>query len=256
MDIIGAVMIDVGLICVLLGFISICKPLSLIGIKTRRRGWGLILIGVGAMAVGMNLPVGEARVRVIRTRLDEFAPVYQFHEWHTTTVAASPERVYTAMKAVEPDEILAFRTLTWMRRFGRPGRANILNPPVHQPLLQTALRTGFLQLADDPGQEFVFGFIASPTLVSKPTSENFKRLDGPFLAKVTMNFRIDRIDANHCRLTTETRIYGSDSDVQHLFAPYWRLIYPGSAFMRRTWLRAIRRRAENPDMNRSGGGTT
>lgn len=244
-------MVDAGLICVLLGFVSVCKPLTAIGINTRRRGWGLILFGVGAMAVGVNLPVRETRVRAIRTRLDEFAPVYQFHEWHTTTVEASPERVYAAAKAVEPDEILAFRTLTWMRRFGRPGRPSILNPPARQPLLQTALRTGFLQLADAPRQEFVFGFAASPIFVSKPTSENFKALHGPFLAKVTMNFRIDPIDANHCTLTTETRIYGSDRDVQRFFAPYWRVIYPGSAFMRRMWLRAIRKRAESPDANRS-----
>ncbi len=247
MDILGVLAIDAGLICVALGFISVCKPLNLIGIKTRRRGWFLILVGVGAIAVGVNLPVRETHVRVVRTRLDEFAPVYQFHEWHTTTVAASPERVYSAMKTVEPDEILAYRTLTWIRRFGQPGRANILNPPAHQPLLQTALQTGFLQLADDPGQELVFGFAVSPIFVSKPTSENFKRLGGPFSAKVTMNFRIDPIDANHCTLTTETRIYGSDSDALHLIAPYWRVIYPGSAFMRRMWLRAIRRRAENPD---------
>jgi hypothetical protein len=245
MDMLGVVAIDAGLVCVLVGFVSVCKPLRAIGIRSRRRGWALILFGVSAIAVGMNLPARETRVDAIRTRLDEFAPVYQFHEWHTTRVDAPPDRVYTAVKAVEPDEILAYRTLTWLRRFGRAGRANILNPPVHQPLLETALRTGFLQLADDPGQEIVFGFAASPVLVTKTTPENFKTRAGPFLAKVTMNFRIEPIDTNHCTLTTETRIYGSDRDMQRFFAPYWRVIYPGSSLMRRMWLRAIRKRAES-----------
>jgi len=238
------VAIDFGLVCVLLGFLSVCKPIRAIGITTRRRGWILILAGFIAMAIGMYLPVRETRVAKAQTRLDEFAPVYQFHEWHTTTVEATPNRVYAAMKAVEPDEIFGYRALTWIRRFGRSSKPNILNPTAHEPIMQTALQTGFMQLADDPGQEFVFGFGGSPMQVSKVTPENFRSRQGPFLAKVTMNFRIDPIDANHCTLTTETRVYGSDSDAQRIFAPYWRVIYPGSAFMRRMWLRAIRKRAE------------
>lgn len=244
MDLLAVVAIDAGLICVFLGFISLCKPLRLIGIKTRRRGSIVVLTGFVAIALGMNLPVRETRVPMATTRLDDLVPVYQFHEVHTTTVRASPARVYAAMKAVEPNEILTYRTLTWMRRFGRLRGANILNPPDHEPLLQTALHTGFIQLADDPEREFVFGFAASPILVSKVTAANFKVLDGPFMAKVAMNFRIDPVDADHCTVTTETRIYGTDRDVQRLFAPYWRIIYPGSSFIRRMWLRAIRKRAE------------
>lgn len=244
MDLLGVVAIDSGLVCIFLGLFSVCRPLRLIGIQTRRMGLGLILAGLTAILLGMNLPVRETRVAVARTRLDELAPVYQFHEWHTTTVNAPPERVYAAIKAVEPDEIFGYRTLTWIRRFGRSGKPNILNPTAHEPIVQTALHTGFLQFADDPGQEFVFGFAGSTMLASKVTPENFKSLHGPFLAKVTMNFRIDPIDANHCTLSTETRVYGSDRDMQRFFAPYWRVIYPGSAFMRRMWLRAIRKRAE------------
>jgi hypothetical protein len=48
------------------------------------------------------------------------------------------------------------------------------------------------------------------------------------------------------RLTTETRVLATDSRTRRLFAAYWRLILPGSALMRRTWLAAIRRRAEGP----------
>ena len=246
MDLLGVMAIDTGLVCIFLGLASVCKPLSLIGIKTRRRGLGIVLLGFCAILAGMNLPVRETRVPAARTRLDELVPVYQFQERHTTTVHASPERVYAAIKAVEPDEILGYRTLTWIRRFGRSGKASILNPTAHEPIVNTALRTGFLQLSDEPGKEFVFGFGGSTVLVSKVTAQNFRTIDGPFLAKVVMNFRIEPIDANRCTLTTETRVYGSDRDMQRFFAPYWRVIYPGSAFMRRMWLRAIRIRAENP----------
>lgn len=254
MDLLGVAAVDVGLVSIFVGIICVCKPLRWIGIATRRRALFVVLAGFGAIALGMNLPIRETRVPVATTKLDELVPVYQFHEVHTTVVEASPARVYAAMKAVEPNEILTYRTLTWVRRFGRQGKPNILNPPDHEPLLQTALQSGFIQLADEPQREIVFGFAASPILVSKPTAENFKALDGPFMAKVAMNFRIVPLDANHCAVTTETRIYGSDRDVQRFFAPYWRVIYPGSSFIRRMWLRAIRKRAEAPPVVASTAG--
>ena len=246
MELLGVALIDAGLACVFVGFVCVCKPIQRIGIKTRRAALVVALLGFLAMLAGMNLPVRETRVAEARTRLDQLVPVYQFHERHTTTVNASAERTYAAVKAVEPDEILAYRTLTWIRRFGRQGKPSILNPTARKPILETALQTGFQQLAEDPQRELVFGFGGSPIMVSKITPRNFAAVDGPFVMKVAMNFRIDPIDANHCTLTTETRVYGSDADAQHLFAPYWRVIYPGSSLMRSMWLRAIRKRAESP----------
>jgi hypothetical protein len=45
-------------------------------------------------------------------------------------------------------------------------------------------------------------------------------------------------------LTTETRIQATDDHARRSFRRYWLLIHPGSAAIRRAWLRAIRRRAE------------
>jgi hypothetical protein len=94
------------------------------------------------------------------TRLDEFAPVWQFHEVHTLGISAPPERVFAAIRQVRADEIALFRTLTWIRRGGRPAPPGILNAGSTQPR-----------------------------------------------------------------------------------AAYWRVIYPGSALIRRMWLRAIARRS-------------
>ena len=45
-------------------------------------------------------------------------------------------------------------------------------------------------------------------------------------------------------LTTETRIKATDDPARRTFGRYWRVVIPGSAAIRRAWLRAIRRRAE------------
>ena len=47
------------------------------------------------------------------------------------------------------------------------------------------------------------------------------------------------------RLTTETRVLASDPGVLRRFTAYWTLIHPGSDLLRRSWLAAIRRRAES-----------
>jgi hypothetical protein len=44
---------------------------------------------------------------------------------------------------------------------------------------------------------------------------------------------------------SETRVHTTDAAAERRFAAYWRLIYPGSAFIRRMWLEAIRQRAES-----------
>ena len=44
--------------------------------------------------------------------------------------------------------------------------------------------------------------------------------------------------------STETRVFATDDSARRRFAAFWRVIYPGSALIRRMWLRAIQRRAE------------
>ena len=194
----------------------------------------------------------ETRVATARTQLDQFAPVYQFSEFHSMGIAAPREQVYRALKSVTADEIALFRTLPWLRRFGRPGPESILNPPQHVPVLDVAARTSFLVLAEEPNREIVLGtLVAAPRgwrPTDKPTPDGFKALfvtaNPPGFAAATMNFRIEDAGPMACTLTTETRVYATDASTRRRFARYWRVIYPGSALIRRMWLRAIARRAE------------
>ncbi len=236
-----------GLIATLVGSASLVRPLAFLGIRTRLRAALLLGTGLFVAALGMLLPAKETRVELIRTRLDEFAPVYQFNEVHRIHVRAPRERVYQAIKAVTADEILFFRTLTWIRRLGRPDPESVLSAPERLPLLDVATRTTFLMLAEDPSREIVVGtvVVAPAEARAKPTTpEQFKALDAPGFAKATMNFRIEDVGSNTCVVTTETRVYATDASAQRRFTAYWRVIYPGSALIRRMWLRAIELRAE------------
>lgn len=237
-----------GLIAALVGAASLIKPLAFLEIRSRPRGVLVLAIGLSVAAVGLFLPARDTQVKAIQSHLDEFAPLYQFNEFHRIHVRAPRNRVYRAIKEVTADEILLFRTLTWFRRLGRPGPESILNAPEGLPLLEVATRTSFLLLAEEPEREVVVGTLvlapAGVRIRAHPTPEDFKALNSPGFAKATMNFWLEDAPTDTCIVTTETRVYAMGASTRRRFAAYWRVIYPGSALIRRMWLRAIKLRAE------------
>jgi hypothetical protein len=244
MTLLGGFLLYLGLAAAAAGAISILKPSRFLRIRTRKRG--LLIVGAGFLSftIGVYLPVRETRVETASTRLDEFAPVFQFSEFHEIAINAPKDRVYAALQAVTPEEIRFYDTLTWLRRFGRPSPAGILNPPSRRPILEMFTNGAFFVLAEEPGREVVFGHAGDGRKKLAATPDDFKRLHPPRVLKIAMNFRIQETDAAHCLLTTETRVYAAGPQVLHGFAAYWRMIQPGSALIRRMWLRAIKLRAE------------
>jgi hypothetical protein len=241
-------LVYLGLIVSFLGIVSLIKPPAFLRIRNRKQAALLVGLGVLSAIAGWALPAKEVRIVEPRTQLDQFAPVYQFNEVHSIQVAASREQVYRAIKDVTADEIRLFRTLTWLRRFGRDSAKSILNPPEHTPILEVAMRTGFLLLAEEPNQEIVVGTaVATPPGFrpkGRPTPERFKAVQQPGFVLATMNFLVEDAGPSVFTVTTETRVYATDAATRRRFAVYWRVIYPGSALIRRMWLQAIKRRAE------------
>jgi hypothetical protein len=247
--VLGVVVVYLGLIAAFFGAVFLIKPPSLLGIRTRGQAAAVLASGFVMVVAGCALPAKEVRVNRPRTLLDQFSPVYQFSEFHSIRVGASKEKVYQAIKSVRADEISLFRTLTWIRRGGRPGPESILHAPEHQPILDVATRTSFLLLAEEPNHEIVVGTAVGvprgwrPS--RKPTPEDFKAVHQPGFALAAMNFLVEDGGPGVSIVTTETRIYATDAWARRRFAAYWRVIYPGSALIRRMWLRAIARRGES-----------
>jgi len=81
----------------------------------------------------------------------------------------------------------------------------------------------------------------------------FAALEGS-LARAVMNFHVEAARGGVSQLVTETRVATTDRAAERAFARYWRVIYPGSALIRRMWLRAIKTRAEAGVPNPVGPG--
>jgi hypothetical protein len=124
-----------------------------------------------------------------------------------------------------------------------------LNAPQNEPVLEVALHSGFLLLADEPDREIVIGALVRAPVGwrphKKPTPDDFKSLNAPGFALASMNFRIEEAEPDRCVVITDTRVFATDPSSRRKFGEYWRMIYPGSALIRRMWLQAIKERAEN-----------
>ncbi len=208
----------------------------------------LLAAGLAVSALALLLPVGESRIEPAATRLDEFSPLFEFRERHSVRIEAPKLLVWDAVKHVTAGEISFYRALTWVRRLGQAGPEGILNAPEDVPILEVATRTSFLLLAEEPRREIVIGTVvlapAGTTFRGERTPERFKALEAPGFAKATMNFLVEEVSENACLLSTETRVHATDPSARRRFAAYWRVIYPGSAVIRRMWLHAIAWRAE------------
>jgi hypothetical protein len=233
----AVLLVYAGGLAALVGLVCVAKPLRLVRVRRRRTGALILAIGIACSLVGFALPAPLLRIAEPHSRLDAVMPAYHFHEVHTVRVHAPPARILAAVHDVTAGEIRFFRTLTWIRspRLGAKRPESILNAPENQPILDVALRSGFTDMGGEDGREVLFGSV----LRLAPSRTGAGRY-----ARTAMNFRVEEDADGWSRLSTETRVLGTDDSARRRFAVYWRLIYPGSALIRRMWLQAVKRRAE------------
>ena len=179
--------------------------------------------------------------------LDRALPEWAFRHAHALAVAAPAERTWPALAAVRPREVRLLAPLMLVRRLGLP-RTGPRDDG--RPLLDLMCEGGFARLGGDPGREVVLGTIGRfwtwrPDPRPCPSDPGaFADFDEAGYAKAVMGFRVTPDGLGRCRVETETRIHPTDAAAHRKFALYWRVIGGGSALLRRSWLQAIRRRAE------------
>jgi hypothetical protein len=194
--------------------------------------------------------------RSAATVLDRLVPTFQAAERHSATIAASANQVWAALTQVTVGELRLFRLLMGLRvllgrLLGRP-RARF---DVEESLLGWAVRFGFTILGKEVRRELVVGAIGQPWRLvggrgmAVAGGDDFAAFDQAGYAKMAANFQlVPDAGGRAVQLTTETRVACTDAASARRFARYWWLIRPASGAIRRSWLAAIKRRAErHPD---------
>jgi hypothetical protein len=139
--------------------------------------------------------------------------------------------------------LFALRSLpAWLLR--RPVRT--AHPD--QRVVDTILKGGFTLLDEGP-LEMVVGIIGrfwqiSASLVPLTGPADFAAFHQDGYAKGIMNFTVEPLADGRSRLRTETRVQPLGRSAERKFRLYWLFVRPGSGLIRRIWLAAIKRRAE------------
>ena len=181
------------------------------------------------------------------TLLENVMPAYDVHEVHSVWVPSEPDAAYQAVLTVSASEVRLLGPLMRLRTLGR----SRLVSDSRAPLVDEMRKAGFVDLGARSGREIVLGAIGrfwSP-LGNRPIAvSDFNGFDEPGYAKAAMNFTVEA-EGDGSRVTTETRIVGTDAAAARKFRVYWLLIRLGSGAIRRSWLKAIRRRLQRTPLD-------
>lgn len=182
--------------------------------------------------------------------LDNYISQYEFRTFHSISVNAEPAQVYTAVKELLP------RELSWVVRFLLDVRdlpAKLLRRASNEkieaePFLSQMLKEG-ATLLEDSQDAVVFGMIGEFWKLTGgdelrfSSKQEFAEFDKTNYTTAIADLRICRGDKKTV-LSTETRVSVPVEKNRKKFAFYWRIIYWPGDWIRRLWLRAIKRKAE------------
>ena len=181
--------------------------------------------------------------------LDEALPQWDFNEVHSTWLPAPPAQAYDAVRHVTVGEIRLLVPLMAIRLLPALLLRRTLPSARSGRVLDAMVASGFTLLGEREPDEVAVAAVgrfwmptAGDSIRATDGLDAFVAFDEPGFAKAASDFRIIAEGAGS-RVTTETRIVGTDAAATKDFRRYWRLISGGSGLIRVSWLNAVRRRA-------------
>lgn len=197
--------------------------------------------------------------------LDELMPQFDVSERHATTVRASLSATYTAIREADLAGGKLARVLLALRALPAALLAVLRSPKAaldewrerraHRGVrLADFERAGFRVVAERGPEELVIGILGrfwTPRggLCAEVSADTFRSAPPAGQALAGWNFIVHVRPDGRCELRTETRVWCA-RDARLKFRLYWLLVRPGSGLIRRSMLRAIRRRAEQAELGR------
>lgn len=180
-----------------------------------------------------------------RSRIDEFLPNYDFCAAYEIRIDAPTSVVYECLLRSDFSELWLVRVLMTLRSGKRLPRNR-----VPSDLRRRLQGTGFVMLAEAPGDELVIGVAGQ---FWRPdggrcldlTADEFAGFSRPGYAKVAWNFKLRAESPESTLLSTETMIKCFGQAALWKFRIYWSLVGPFSGLMRKAILKQIKTEAES-----------
>jgi hypothetical protein len=243
----------IGVILTIIGVISLIKPLAFLFILDRIIAALIMLGGVLIAISSLLFPIRTRHSPTNNQKIDSLLPVYAFNEFHEVRINASPEKIKQVLQVTGIKNIPVARLLMGIRGIADEDidlsdRAS--NNLVGSNTVSTPDFNFFVVAPDEWITVMILKSVIIPNNANQPappeisTLEQFTAFNQLGYVKVAVNFRFITTDNNETILTTETRNNGITRKDNRAFGYYWRIIYPGSAIIRRVWLDTIRNKAQ------------
>ena len=158
-------------------------------------------------------------------------PFYHHRELHSLYIDAAPEAALAAARETRFEDVPLVAALYRLRGLRAAPRG---------PIWSSMQAQGFR--LHDPETLVLIAQPWRPRGGHRP-DDDFAAFAEPGFAKMAMDLRV-LADGAGARLETETRVFLTDAAARRRFLPYWLVIRPFSALIRRRWLRAAKRLAE------------
>jgi hypothetical protein len=186
--------------------------------------------------------------------LEQLIPTPRLLEIDHVELAAPPERVWALLRhgnlAVSP----LVRALFALRALPERLRGRHVDAAIRIDDMKSSVEhPGFQLLEENPGREFAVGAIgkvwrAEIPFVHVATGREFTHFAEPGFVKVAWAIRALPCGEHDCRVELEVRVDATDDDSWRKFRRYFRLIGPGSHFIRRTLLASLARELGTPEV--------
>ncbi|HEX8672941.1 MAG TPA: hypothetical protein VF710_13685 [Longimicrobium sp.] len=180
--------------------------------------------------------------------IDRFLPAAEVSSRYEVEVRAPAERVWTTARSLDLSGSTVVRALFALRSLpGILSRKSAARRGLGLDM-DGLLKTGFVILAEAPGDEIVLGLVGRFwTLdggIIRVDPADFAAFDRPGFAVAAWNFTLRGPAAGPVVLATETRVRLTDPPSRRRFRAYWTIVGPFSGLIRREVLRTIRNAAE------------
>lgn len=185
--------------------------------------------------------------------LDPFIPDPDVRERHQVRVRAPAALVDEVAREFDMQSVPLIRGIFWLRT----KLLGASEAPAPGAGLVAATRSyGWGVLLDSPGEAYVSGAACQPWLADVVFSaippEAFAAYAEPDRVKIAWSIESEALGPARTRLSSETRVVGTDAAARVRFRRYWRLFGAGILMIRWLLLPAVRREAERR-WRRSGG---
>lgn len=240
----------IGAILTLIGLVSMIHPLSFLFILNRTIAACVLCGGILLSIIALFLP---AKIYHSQTdlALDTLLPDYSFNEYHEVIVNASIDEMKRALQTTGVRDIpvaLLFLKIRGIADYEKDRSDTVTN---NQQNPDSFVTPDFKFIVANPFELFTLMVLKGSAGTPPPeitTAKEFRAFREPGYVKVAVNFLFRSLDDGRTLVSTETRNLPITRKDSRIFGRYWRIIYPGSAIIRRLWLNTLARKAENKSL--------